>query len=191
MSISLPLINAPPLLIRSIPNRILINNIHRLAYRSGVTTAVTAPVHFGFLGGLSTALRTGAVNRLGKGAIIKNIAALHVKLDHDTWVPSISTQIGALRDLLRGFGQGVTREYFLQAAIGEIPLIIETDNADVIATLLDLKREIEEEMESRMRMTIAGGAEAHLLAKELGDAGVGIILTRPRPFPSAWSGKNM
>jgi hypothetical protein len=156
-----------------------------------VTTAVTAPIHFGFIGGLSTAFSTGATNRLAKHAIVKKIAALHVKLNHDTWIPSISSQIALLRNLLRGSGEGTTKEYFQQAARGEIPLVIETDNADVIATLLSLKQEIEEATGTRMKMTISGGAEAHLLAKELGEAGVGVILTRPRPFPSTWSGKNM
>jgi hypothetical protein len=162
-----------------------------LAYRGGVTTAVTSPSHSGFIGGLSAAFSTGALNRRDKGAILKNIAALHITINHNSEQPSISAQIAALRHLLKGKGDGVTGEYFKKAAYGEIPLVIDTENADVIATLLDLKTEIEWATNTQIRMVISGGAEAHLLAKELGQAGVGVILTRPRPFPETWSGKNM
>jgi hypothetical protein len=82
-------------------------------------------------------------------------------------------------------------EYFEGAARGEIPLVIHTDNADVIATLLDLLDELSQTRSASIKLTISGGAEAHLLAKELGQAGVGVILTRPRPFPGRWSGKDM
>lgn len=40
-------------------------------------------------------------------------------------------------------------------------------------------------------MTIAGAAEAHLLAKELSKASVGVILTPARPFPYAWEYRRM
>jgi len=35
-------------------------------------------------------------------------------------------------------------------------------------------------------MVFSGAAEAHLLAKEIGKAGVGVILNPSRPFPSIW-----
>lgn len=82
-------------------------------------------------------------------------------------------------------------EYFDGAAKGEIPLVIHSDNADVIATLLDLLDELSQTRGTNIKLTISGAAEAHLLAKELGQAGVGVILTRPRPFPGRWSGKDM
>lgn len=148
-------------------------------------------MHYGFIGGLSVAFNVGAVNRLEKGAIIKKIAALHVHIDHNTKKPSVSTQIAALRNLLSGNGKGETGNWFKKAASGEIPLVVHTDNADVIATLLDLLDELSQTVSADIKLTISGAAEAHLLAKELGDAGVGVILTRPRPFPTSWSGQNM
>ena len=72
----------------------------RLAYRSGVTKAVVAPVHHGFLGGLSTSFSTGAVNKLADGAVIQEVTALHVSVGHFASKPSISTQVAALRGLL-------------------------------------------------------------------------------------------
>ena len=65
---------------------------------------------------------------------------------------------------------------------GEIPLIVATDNADIIVTIVHLKQELETEIGNRIKVTIVGGAEAHILAHELAGAGVGVILTPPRPY---------
>ncbi len=69
----------------------------RLAYRAGVTTGITAPKHRGFLGGLSASFSTGVLHRLKRGAVIQDINALHVSVRHFGKVPSVSTQIAALR----------------------------------------------------------------------------------------------
>ena len=81
------------------------NSGFRLAYYyGGVTTGITAPTSKGFLSGLSAAFGTGQLHRLAKGAIVQDIAALHVSIDSST--PSVSTQIFVLRNLLLGGGQG-------------------------------------------------------------------------------------
>lgn len=77
------------------------------------------------------------------------------------------------------------------AVQGHIPLVIETHSVDVIATLIELKREIEAITEHPLRMTIAGATEAYLLAPELAEAGVGVVLTRARPFPETWDRRRM
>jgi hypothetical protein len=74
---------------------------------------------------------------------------------------------------------------------GVIPVVVHTDNADVIATLIELKSEVEEKTGARIRMTIAGGAEAHLLARELADASVGVVVLSARPFPGTWDSQRM
>ena len=51
-----------------------------------------------------------------------------------------------------------------------VPLVIEVENADIMATLLILKAEVEDRIGSRMRMVFSGAAEAHLIAEELGRA---------------------
>jgi hypothetical protein len=48
-----------------------------------------------------------------------------------------------------------------------VPLVIDTHHADIMATLLILKAEIENQLGSRMRMVFSGAAEAHILAKEI------------------------
>lgn len=66
-----------------------------------------------------------------------------------------------------------------------------TNSADIIATLVVLKREIEYHSKTKMKLTIAGGGEAHLLAKELGAANVGVILNPVRPFPVNWESRRI
>jgi hypothetical protein len=92
-----------------------------IAYRQGVTTAITAPSHYGFLGGLSTAFSTGATHKLAKGAIVQDVAALHVAIDQSSAQPSVSTQIAVLRRLLLGESKGEVGKAFGDAAkVGEI-----------------------------------------------------------------------
>lgn len=170
------------------------------AYRSGVTFATSSlakPVYLGGLGpqvisGLSTTFRTGSAHAMERGAIIQDIAALHVTIGraHPLLNPgvSVSTQISGLRRLLYGWESTHTETgfWFRKAAEGVVPLVIEVENADIMATLLILKAEVEYRIGSRMRMVFSGAAEAHLIAKELGMAGVGVILNPARPFPSTW-----
>lgn len=74
---------------------------------------------------------------------------------------------------------------------GEVPLVVHVESADVIATLLSLKKEVESYTGSTMKLTLVGAAEAHLLAKEIGEAGVGVIVTPARPFPAHWESRRM
>jgi cytosine/adenosine deaminase-related metal-dependent hydrolase len=59
-----------------------------LAYRSGVTTGITAPSSNGFLAGLSTAFNTGLPHRLAKGAVVQDIAAKRLILVKRLTMPS-------------------------------------------------------------------------------------------------------
>lgn len=76
-----------------------------IAYRSGVTTGVTAPDSSGFLAGLSTAFNTGASHKLIDGAVLQDDVALHVAISLSSSV-SVSTQIATLRKLLLGDVKG-------------------------------------------------------------------------------------
>lgn len=42
-----------------------------------------------------------------------------------------------------------------------------------------------------MKLTITGGTEAHLLAKELAEAHIGVILSPSRPFPYVWEDRRI
>ena len=73
---------------------------------------------------------------------------------------------------------------------GTIPLIIEAHNIDIIASLIKMKKEVESQTGFDMKLTITGASEAHLIATEIAEAGVGLILD-PRPFPAQWEGRKM
>ena len=70
-------------------------------------------------------------------------------------------------------------------------MAVEADSADVIATLILLKKEVEARFRSHVKLTIVGGLEAHLLAKELAAAHVGVIQVPSRPFPTTWEKRRM
>ena len=74
---------------------------------------------------------------------------------------------------------------------GLIPIVVEAYSADVIATLILLKKEVEEKTGATIKMTIVGATEAHLLVKEIGEANIGIIFKPSRPFPVVWEQRRM
>jgi hypothetical protein len=82
-----------------------------LAYRAGVTSAVTAPNAYGVLAGLSTAFSLGAAHKLAHGAIMQNVAAVHVSIAHGDSV-SVSTEIATLRTLLLEGYKGEAGKWF-------------------------------------------------------------------------------
>ncbi|KAF8076559.1 carbohydrate esterase family 9 protein [Lyophyllum atratum] len=171
-----------------------------IAYRSGITLATSSLAKAYYLdgtgahviSGLSATFRTGSAHAMERGAIVQDIAALHIHVGRPHPLTgkgvSVSTQILALRRLLFGWEtqDKETGYWFRQAAEGVVPLVIEVENVDIMATLLILKIEVEDRIGSRMRMVFSGASEAHLLAKEIADAGVGVILRPVRPFPSTW-----
>ncbi|KAF9239773.1 hypothetical protein BU15DRAFT_74314 [Melanogaster broomeanus] len=162
-----------------------------LAYRSGVSTAVTSPISFGLLGGLSTHFFLGAKHQLEEGAVLKDVTAVHVAVLHGSGGPSVSTQIAALRRLLLGPYIGERGARFKAVSKGELPLVVNVKNADIIATLLNLKTEVEAAFGTPMKMTLLGAAEAHLVAAEIAAANVGVIVTPPRSFPFTWEGRRI
>jgi len=158
-----------------------------LAYRAGVTTAISAPVSYNFLAGLGAAFSTGARHKLDNGAIVRPVTALHVHVRPGQG-PGVSTQVAALRRLLTNSPK---HGAFKRVAQGEIPLVVHTHSADIIATLIVLKKEVERHTKKGIKLTIAGGGEAHLLAKELGKANIGVVLNPVRPFPASWESRRI
>jgi hypothetical protein len=60
-----------------------------------------------------------------------------------------------------------------------------------MATLIKLKQETESSARRQIQMTFVGASEAHILAKEIGHAGIGVILRPIRPFPYTWKSKRI
>lgn len=72
-----------------------------------------------------------------------------------------------------------------------MPLVVNAKNADIIASLLKLKQEVEGISGTPIKMTLVGAGEAHIVAAELAAANVGVIVSPPRPFPFTWEGRRM
>ncbi|KAG8926199.1 hypothetical protein FRC02_009071 [Tulasnella sp. 418] len=181
-----------------------------LAYRAGVTSSVAAPLSRSMFSGLSVAFSNGAAHALEEGAIVKEIAALHIQISAGGKGPSVSTQIGLLRRLLTSKGEATPLRWFTKVASvsncndlherdrsantffkGELPLIIHTHSADIIAKILILKQEVEAESGDRVRLAFFGGLESHLVAREIAEAGAGVIVSPPRAFPLAWQSRRV
>ncbi|KAH9948764.1 hypothetical protein B0H21DRAFT_731862 [Amylocystis lapponica] len=172
-----------------------------IAHRVGVTYATTSlskvDVFTGptsMLAGLSVTFRTGSAHALQPNAIVKHITALHVIIGRPAPfavgvdATSVSSQIAALRRLLLNGEDSSTETgyWFKKAARGEIRLVIEVSSADIMATLLQLKRQIENERGSFMKWVFVRATEAHLIADEIAKERVAVILIPPRPFPETW-----
>ena len=74
--------------------------------------------------------------------------------------------------------------------------MIDVESADVMATLLRLKAEIEHKIFSEtnvhkeLKLTFVGATEAHLIVRELRHAKVGVLVC-PRSFPHTWESRRM
>ncbi|KAJ7086055.1 hypothetical protein B0H15DRAFT_939618 [Mycena belliarum] len=155
-----------------------------LAYRNGVASAITAPAGSGVFQGLSVSFSLGSRHKLEKGAVLQEVAAVHVTIDLSL-ATSVSTQIATLRRFLLTH-LSPQKEAAFGLIQGSIPLVINVNSADVIANLLLLKQEIETKLGIVLKMTLIGAAEAHLLASDIAAANVGVILSPPRSYPYSW-----
>lgn len=64
-------------------------------------------------------------------------------------------------------------------------MVVHVNSADVMAKLLSLKYEVEGKTGQTIKMAFFGGMEAHILAQEIGSAGVGVIVSPYVPSPPA------
>ncbi|KZV83698.1 hypothetical protein EXIGLDRAFT_728044 [Exidia glandulosa HHB12029] len=179
---SLPALTGKGALVKASDGLVFGTRDSLLAYRSGVTRAITAPESQSVISGLSAAVSLGAAHRLESGAIPQRVVSLNVKLGRGGGA-SVSTQIGILRNLLHGGGEGETGEYFKKAVAGELPLVVYAEGADIISSLLELKNDLG--VDSKLRLVISGATEAHLLAEEIAKANVGVIV-HARAYPDSW-----
>ncbi|KAJ7590873.1 composite domain of metallo-dependent hydrolase [Mycena floridula] len=170
----------------------------QVAYQSGITFGTSfvssaGNEHNMFLG-LSSTFRTGCEHAMQNGAVVQSISALHLDIRRTDDDAGVSIQIAALRRLLYGWESVDTETgaWFKQAAEGVIPLVLHVNNADIMASLLILKADVENnesdlsQLGSTMRMVFSGAAESAILAQEISKARVGVILTPMRPFPTTW-----
>nr|XP_018261300.1 amidohydrolase [Kwoniella dejecticola CBS 10117]OBR83458.1 amidohydrolase [Kwoniella dejecticola CBS 10117] len=166
-----------------------------LAYKSGVTTAVIAPKGSSWISGISYSFSPEAEHLLSKGAIQNKANALWIKLDNSKI--STSSKIAILRKLLSGshshhvdMAEGIKEEEeetelvsaFKKVSKGELRLVVKTDKADHIASLIRVKEEVAKDA----KITILGGQESWIVADELAASDIGVIVAPVRSYPGEW-----
>lgn len=98
--------------------------------------------------------------------------------------PTISSQIDQLRTLLTAAES--PHPVYALVANGTLPLVVRTDNKDIIAKTLTLQKlEL-----PALRPIIFGGGEAYLLADELAAAGVPVVLAPFQCSQLTWEVRN-
>lgn len=163
------------------------------AYKAGVTTSISQPlVASDLLAGVSVAFRTGVENTVLDtiDALVKEEAALHFVIQHGSSTMTVSKQIASIRDLLiDNMKKDPSHDVFARAAHGKIPVVVQTDDKDEIASILLIKQLIAKEYKHDVKFVIVGGSEAHLVAEHLNRLDVPVVLIPARCYPNTWQSR--
>ncbi|KAK5126715.1 hypothetical protein LTR85_009649 [Meristemomyces frigidus] len=176
----------------------------KAAYAHGVTQAISAPAFKdGGHKGVSVGFQTGAVHALEEGAVWNNEVAAHYTLTlaaKQGKTPSLSSAVNELKTkLLKAVDANETDSRLSledrklrEVVAGKAPLVIDVHSADIIASVLRMKVEVEAALTTKsltgegIRLIIYGAAESHLLAAELAAADVSVILAPLLPYRFTW-----
>lgn len=167
---------------------VLINNCHIL----GVTTSVSQPMSSSLLAGVSVAFRTGVENTVldSVDALVKEEAALNFVIQRFS-SQTISQQIASIRELLvNHVKKDPSHNVFARAARGKIPVVVQVDDKDEIASILNIKQAISQEYNYDVKFVILGGGESHLVADHLSRLDVPVVLMPARCYPTTWQSKS-
>jgi imidazolonepropionase-like amidohydrolase len=182
------------------------------AFEHGVARAISAPSSGGINAkGVSVGFRTDAKHSLDKDAIWKEEVGLHYVLTLSAKgdkTPSISGAINLLRGkLLDAVNDNSSAEisaptktqyeekaYLKKVVSGAMPLILSAHSADTISSIIRLKSTIESAIakktssspSTKLRLVIIGGAESHLIASELANANISVVLAPLLPHSQTW-----
>lgn len=103
-----------------------------------------------------------------------------------TLFPSISSQIGYLRDSLESaLLSNSPANHFAQVVKGQLPLVIDVENRDEMIRLIQLKKDLESQG-ARLKVTFLGAIEAWTVAEHLAEAQIGVILRPLLCMPEMW-----
>ncbi|KAJ6441530.1 aldolase [Purpureocillium lavendulum] len=180
----------------------------RAGVKYGVTRAISAPKFTGSQShhGTSVGFKTSAGTSLEHGAVFVEDAAVHYTLDLGVRaVDSYSAAFGALRTKLMDAAKAARDAtdpysefaYLRKVVKGEMVLALTINSADGIATALRIKAQVDKvlgadegsEERQHIKMAIIGGAESHLVARELAAARVGVILLSLQATAATWDSR--
>jgi len=168
-----------------------------VAYRYGVTKAISAPKYGGggTHHGTSAGFLTGSTTALENGTVFASDVAVHYTFAHgERGGGTVSASIGALRRKLfeaAALKEAPADKYsesaFLQKVVnGSLPLAITAHSADIIASVLKVKAAVDASTKSSIRLVILGGAESWLIAEDLAEAKVGVVLSPLLSYRTTW-----
>ncbi|KAL2065685.1 hypothetical protein VTL71DRAFT_3355 [Oculimacula yallundae] len=147
----------------------------------GVTRAISAPMSAGFTTGVSTGIKTSGKKTILNGGVFQDDVALHFSIGQDSKgtdsLPTISSEILKLREII---DENKSKDnIYGKAANGTIPLVIHADNEYDIMQLIKIKQDYPE-----LNLVVYGGYGAALVATELAEAKIPVILTANRGAPA-------
>ncbi|KAI0123869.1 hypothetical protein BJ170DRAFT_687117 [Xylariales sp. AK1849] len=159
----------------------------------GVTRALTPPgfpvinyMPTGMLQGVSVGIKTSGTKTILDGGIFQDDVGLHMTIGEvNKAVGSVSMAVKTLRGILaENKGKGNASAYGL-VADGLMPLIIEVQSVPHTQQVVSIKKDFPD-----VNIIIRGGYSAPLVAKELAEANIPVILSATRPGPASWAGKD-
>lgn len=192
----------PLLFSRAVDGLLLDSKKLHVAAKYGVTRAISAPKYTsgGSHHGTSVGFRTSAKTSLSKDAVFAEDAAVHYTLDINVRTStSYSAAFGQFRQRLiqvltddKPIVDPFSEAAYLKKVLdGEKVLALTINSADGIASALRLKSDVEGLLKGgkKIKLAIVGGAESYILAKELADASVGVILSPLQADGATWDAR--
>ncbi|KAK0112059.1 hypothetical protein ONS96_001319 [Cadophora gregata f. sp. sojae] len=152
----------------------------------GVTRAITAPMSEGFTAGISAGIKTSGKKTILNGGIFQDDVALHFSIGQSSKgtdsLPTLSSEISKLREIL--VENDKKDNIYGKAINGTIPLVVHADNEYDIMQLIRIKQD-----NPVLNLVIHGGYGAALVANELAEAKIPVILTANRGAPAAFEAR--
>ncbi|KAK8066049.1 hypothetical protein PG997_012796 [Apiospora hydei] len=154
----------------------------------GVTRVVTPPElgSDGMLQGVSVGLKTSGTQTILDGGVFRDNVGLHVVIgDKNKAKGSVSQAIQTLRGILLENKGKANESVYGMVADGQMPLLVSVVNLAATQQIIAIKRDF-----PGVNMVLNGGHAAPLVANELADAGIPVILSATRPGFATWEGKD-
>ncbi|CAI4219090.1 unnamed protein product [Parascedosporium putredinis] len=158
-----------------------------VANQYGITKAITAPNHSGGISRHGTAV--GSLQPHSRRQVwrypfhLERRRCIKIKL------------LEAITNSEEKITDPYSEKAFLRKVVkGELALVLSAHSANTLAAIIRLKSDVEKaiadasssQTHPKLRVAILGGAESHIVAKELGEAEVGVVLAPLLPYSTTW-----
>lgn len=139
---------------------------------AGINQAITAPIGSHFQRGISTRFSLGG--KILEDAVLNDEVAVHFTIGDtakSSSLPTVSAQLKALKDFIK------------ENKYSHLPIAVHTHSKPIILQLIRLKKEVDRSI------IIIGGQEAYLVAEELSQAEIPVILAPWRCTAKRWDNR--